>query len=166
MFIYDSLWFVFLQAWCVWSPAARWWSSSCFCVHRQVSHLYLSFAFPPIWFTLRAVNSQPWLDSELPRLISSQHYLVYFSTYTSSLSDGRETGEKATLAANIGPRVKGGRPVRVTSDPSAGPCGPAKLMRRDNVDLMVLCIDYPSRLCCLVGVLLPSLFSCNRIHEY
>lgn len=42
----------------------------------------------------------------------------------------------------------------------------AKLMRRDNVDLMVLCIDYPSLLCCLVGVLLPSLFSCCRIHEY
>lgn len=27
-----------------------------------------------------------------------------------------------------------------------------KLMRRDNVDLMVLCIDYPSPSCCLVGV--------------
>lgn len=28
----------------------------------------------------------------------------------------------------------------------------AKLMRRDNVDLMVLCIDYLSPFCCLVGV--------------
>lgn len=106
-------------------------------------------------------------DSEPSNALSSSpHYLVYLATFVPSPSEVRETGEKASLAANIGFRVKGGRPVRVISDPNAGPCGRAKLMRRDNVDLMVLCIDYPSLLGCLVGVLLPSLFSCCRIHEY
>lgn len=167
---------MFPQAWCVWSPAARWWSSSCFCVLRQVWHLYLfsplSSAFPPLWFirlTLSAVNPAPRVETvSHPALLSSPpHHLVYLSRiHPRPPSEGRETGEKASPAANIGLRVKGGRPVRVTSDPSAGPCGLAKLMRRDNVDLMVLCIDYPSPLCCLVGVLLPSLFSCCRIHEY
>lgn len=83
-----------------------------------------------------------------------------------SLGERRETGEKASLAANIGLRVKNGRPVFITSDPTAGPFGLAELMRRDNVDLMLLCIDYPSRFCCFVGVLLPSLFSFRWIHEY
>lgn len=99
----------------------------------------------------------------IQRLIFPPRYFVYLF----HIHPVREWGwEKASLAANIGLRVKGGRPVRATFDPSAGPCGLAKLMRRDNVDLMVLCIDYPSLLCCLVGVLLPSLFSCCRIHEY
>lgn len=173
-FLSESLSLTFLQAWCVWSPAAQWWSSSCYCVHRQVWHLYLflalSSAFLPdlIYQAQLECNKSTAQSGQwaIQSLIFPPHYLVYLSTFTPSPSEGRGTGEKASLAANIGLRVKGGRPVCVTFDPSAGPCGLAKLMRRDNVDLMVLCIDYPSLLCCLVGVLLPSLFSCCWIHEY
>lgn len=41
-----------------------------------------------------------------------------------------------------------------------------KLMRRDNVDLMVLCIDYPSPSCCLVGVCCQVYLASVWIHEY
>lgn len=43
-----------------------------------------------------------------------------------SESGGEAGREKASLPANIGSRVKGGRPVYITSDPSAGPRGLAK----------------------------------------
>lgn len=122
---------------------------------------FLCFSSDLIYFrfTLSAVNPQLWVDSAL-------HHALFPLNSIPSTFPHQETGEKASPAANIGLRVKGGRPACVTSDPSAGSCGLAELMRRDNSDLMVLCIDYPSRLRCLASVLLPSLFSCCQIHEY
>lgn len=158
----DSLYFIFLQVWCAWSPAAQWWSLSCFCVPRQVWHLYLSSglrsAFPAGWFislTLSAVNPQS--------LISPPPYLVYLSIFTLPLV----RAERRYIWPQI--LVGGSRVGDLSASPfdlSGALVAWAKLMRRDNVDLMVLCIDYPSLLCCLVGVLLPSLFSCCWIHEY
>lgn len=87
----------------------------------SLSFLILVLHSPPTsLLTLSAVNphsghAESYLSSTLPRPPSphSSHPRVR----------AQETGEKASMAANIGRRVKGGRPVRVTSDPSTGPRG-------------------------------------------
>ncbi|KAJ4944891.1 hypothetical protein JOQ06_013430, partial [Pogonophryne albipinna] len=65
--------------------------------------------------------------------ISPLTHLIYQAHLECSKSTA-QSGDRvnSSLAANIGLRVKGGRPVHITSDPSTGPCGLAKLMRRDN----------------------------------
>lgn len=49
--------------------------------------------------------------------------LFHFSTFTLHLQRELKIRGKASSSTNIGVRVKSGRPVRVTSDPSAGPRG-------------------------------------------
>lgn len=107
------------------------------------------------------------VDSELSSALSLLHTTL--STFPHSTRPGvrAEKPDRRHLRPQI--LVWGSRVADLSASPltrAPDPCGQAKLMRRDNVDLMVLCIDYLSRLCCLVGVLLPSLFSCCRIHEY
>lgn len=63
----------------------------------------------------------------IQRLIFPTHYPVYLqaiSTFIPSLSESRETREKASLAADIGFWVKGGRPVHITFDPKCRPLWP------------------------------------------
>lgn len=121
----------------------------------------------PIWFirlTLSAVNPQPRMDSKPSTVLSFLHTTFLLSPRPWVRA---EKLERRHLWPQI--LVWGSRVVDLSTSPltrALALVAWAKLMRRVNVDLMVLCIDYPSPLCCLVGVLLPSLFSCCRIHEY
>lgn len=65
--------------------------------------------------TARSGDSEPSIRPYLPPPRRPVHLPAV------APSEGGETGEKTSLAANIGLRVKGGRPARATSDPSAGP---------------------------------------------
>ncbi|KAA8594657.1 hypothetical protein FQN60_011792, partial [Etheostoma spectabile] len=102
----------------------------------SISFLSPVFCFSTDWIYLAHLECSKSTaqsgDEPSNPLSSSPHYLVYLATFIPSQSEMKETGEKASLTANNGLRVKGGRPVRVISDPRAGPCGRAKLMRRDN----------------------------------
>lgn len=146
---------LFLQVWCVWSPAALWWNWSCFYVLRQVHHLSCPLLLP---------FRQRWRALSL---IFPQHTSSTFPHLPLPPIAGAESRSKRYLWLQI--LVWGSRVTDLSVSPltwALALLAWTQLMRTDNVDLMVLCIDYPSLVCGLMGIWLPSLFSCCRFHEY